>query len=417
MKHCIENAICAALCCLAFSGLSRCADAQVPEMTPEQARQALLPYLQTPDTNLDTNDVNMNPVTSVNLDGHTEYLFYSENYHIYRIDAATGEKSIRYGAQSNAYGDLLGTTQPLPASQLRQIALNFVAQHFPGYTPGMFQMDPAPDDPTPTNIVEDDNTYDVKFRCLAPSGADLPLHCIVYVEEDTGRVKDYDETAIPVTVNTTPAISQNQAIQIGQNWIYQNISTDPAAGDLLTEEEYGDVVKFQVIVDPLLNQALVYEIAHRSLVVTIDAHTGAVIGTIEYMGLSPGFRAGPKRPKDRREVLWDVRLRSASGPRLDHAAVQVRRQTYIWQKYLRLVGIQVLVRGKQLTLSKGTNRLSLRIEAVALGTKNAAWERKGRLYVPLAAVRRLSNSLAVESQSREVVLNLPPPRPVATRLR
>ncbi|HET6386774.1 MAG TPA: PepSY domain-containing protein [Armatimonadota bacterium] len=379
--------------------------AQVPEMTADQARQALLPYVQAPDTTLTaTATVDTDP-----LNGHTTYQFEGDTGgSTYVIDAATGEKDITY-LHASTWDQVNNPNNPppfLPTSQLLQNAIDFLAAHFPNYTPGMFQNSC---DGSPATVADGDE-YFLNFYALSPSGAWQPLHSMINVEEDTGRIVTYTEKAIPVTISTTPAISQAQAIQAGQTWIAQNLTTDPTAGDLQSTDALGGnpQVQFEVIVDPMLNETLVYQIMYKVCPLTIDAQSGAVIGQDEWLG-GAGFHGAPKNPAKRREALWHVRLGPKVLLNLDHVAIQANGETYLWQNYLRPMGIRIAKHGGQLDLSKGPQRLRLRIRDNPKGTPAEAWKRQGSLYVPISAVSKLYPALVLDKQAQAVVLNVPAP--------
>ena len=364
-------------------------------MTVAQARQALLPDVQPPDTTLPST-----PIVG-SFDGHTQYEFDGNGGGGYSIDAVTGEKQIMYAGLSAADKQAQTPDNPLTAAQLQQVASAFVAQHFPGYNAASFQM-VAP----PVDIVDDGDEYYVDFVTTAPSGATLPIHCLVIVEEDTGKVKCYEETSILVTVNTTPNYIQAQAIQIGQNWIYQNLSTDPAAGQFQTDLGGRSPIKFYVNVDALLNETLIYQIFFSSIVLSIDALSGQVVDVDYYAGATPTFRSGPKLAADSRESLVAVHSSGGFVP-LGHAAIQTHGRVYLWGGYLKALGISTLRSKNLLTLTSAKRRCLLKVKTIPTGSNTVAWEREGSMYLPLAAVRSLTSSVAKNPNTQEIVLTMP----------
>jgi hypothetical protein len=383
---------------LALTWLIICAVAPgaVAQMTVEQARQLLLPHVQAPDTNLDTNQVNLNPVIEISLEGHPEYLFYGDAWGTYRINAVTGEKSIFHVPRSLLpAGDQPATT--LPATQLRQIAIDYVAAHFPGYTPNLFTVYSGDIEPD-----YDTNEYYVHFICTAPSGAELPLWCLVVVEEDVGFVKRYDEGCIPVTISTVPAVSQAQAIEIGRAWIAQNFDPDPSWGALNEPREYYPV-EFKVEVDPFLNQALVYRIPYEAMVLYVEAQTGAVIATDGWAGGGDGPRKKDGKRAKPVESIWQVTL--PHGNMMHHGAIAIPGRVYLWHKQAQALGITVRQEAGRVVLTcKGkVTRLPL-ARTRPDGRRIVAWLRKRSLYLPVAALRRLTDRVRVDLSSHVVTL-------------
>ena len=389
------------LWCLSLFPAMLPVQAQLLAMTPSQGRQIMLTYVSLPDTTIATRTV-----TDISIGGHTEYLYYGDHGGEYRIDAITAEKRIHYGGLSGADHTRLLPATPFTGAQLLQIALNYVAQHFPNYQPGMFQTSPAVTSPAAVTV-DDVNDYYVRFRCPAASGADQPLHCLVIVREDTGTIKDYDETAIPVTVNTTPALRQDQALQIGQNWIAQNISSDPAAGRLNTGVGRAQI-QFRVDVDLLLNEALLYEICYNALVLDIDAQTGAIIGSDSYFGATSPFISKPTRQQPDIETMLDVKFHFGTSA-LQRSAIAVHGQTYLWENYLKWIGIRVKHTGEQLSLSIGDKQMSFALADSPGGTEGKGWRRKDGIYLPVVAVKKLVPLLGWEFGAHEVILISAPP--------
>jgi len=384
---------CAVLLALAWLTLCALAPGASAQMAIEQARLLLLPHVQAPDTTLQAE-----VVVETSLEGHPEYLFYGDAWGSYRINAVTGEKLVQHLGQSPLEpGHQPATT--LSAAQLRQSAINYVAAHFPGYTPDLFTVLSGEIEPA-----YDCNVYDVDFVCTAPSGARLPLECRVTVEEDTGLVKTYEERCIPVTISTVPAVSQAQAIAIGQAWIAQNIDPDPSLGEVMTPAEYYPVV-LKVEVDPLLNQALVYTIPYQAVVLTIDAQTGAVLSADGWLGGGDRSRArGGKRAKPA-ETLWKVRL--PGGLEMPHGAVAVPGRVFLWHRQAQALGVAVRRDRERVVLTSKGKVVRLPLVRTSPGRRIAAWLRNGLLYLPVAAVRRLTDRVAVDLRERTVTLMHP----------
>lgn len=376
-------------------------------MTPAQARQALLPYVVAPDTTLTAT-----PVTTMDgFGGGAWYLFYGDSNggraSSYQIDATTGQKTISYYGATT--WDLQANDAPpfLPSNQLAQSARNFAAAHFPGYIAGMPEDDNGGRDP----VINDADGFWVDFNATAPSGAELPVWCGVGVEEDTGNVDDYMEKYIPVTIDTNPAMTPDQAQAAAQTWIAQNISADPDQTALVTT--YTPPIRLKVEIDPMLNQELAYEVACRATMVLVDAQTGSVVGTEDWAGMSlPGHKGpqkGPTLPKKRRETLWPVFAHPGVGydGTLVRSAIQTNGAVYLWAGYLKALGIQSSNNGRQVQLKRRNQRLKLSIRNQPRGSTRFAWKRKGSLYLPVDALESLNGELRTDATGQDVTLNDP----------
>jgi hypothetical protein len=368
--------------------------AQLPQMSATQARQSLISYLLPPDTNL-----GVIPVTSTNSEGHTSYLFYGNGGGTYGMDAATAEKTIRFAGISGAAQT--PATLPFSTAQFQQTAAAYVSQHFPNYSASTFQM-------IADSVIDgqsDADEYYVSFASLSTSGAEQPQHSLVVVEEDSGKIKSYEETAIPVVVSAIPAVTQTQAVQLGQNWIYQNISTDPAAGQFQTDLGGHSPIDLEVSVDPLLNQALIYNISYHSVVLTIDAQSGSILGMDQYLGISPASASAVLSPKSKREEFWEMHLSGSYTPLL-YAAISNQGQLYIRENYLKFCGIATGMQAGKFTLSTRTKQLSLSLSQNVVGSSRVAWKRKKVVYIPLAAIQMLTNVFVKSSTMQEVSIQL-----------
>lgn len=402
MKRILMNLYWVGLLILLSASIHPFAGAQVPTMTADQARQVLLPYVQAPDQTL------VNPAVSWPdySTGHTMYLFYGAangNGGRYQIDGATGEKNIQYVPTSTWDKNASDAPPLLSRSQLMQIATAFAQQHFPGYAASTGRDTESGREPQ----LRDGDSYSIFFGTLAPSGAELPIWCDVDLEEDTGAVAYYTELDLPVTVDTTPQITQDQAVAIGQQWIYQNISTDPAAGQFMSGLAPGDPpVNFKVAVDPLLNEALIYKIAFTACGLLVDAHTGAVVGEDGWASFGgPAATAIPKRTGPDREVMQTVRY--GNSMITEHSAIATAGQVYLWSGFLKSLDIQFKHQKGWLLLSNGNKHLRLPVRTSAGGKGEGAWSRKGSLYVPLTVVGQLTDRVAANPQSGEVQIKLP----------
>jgi len=416
-----KNAV--GLLCVVATTLLCCSVAAQAQMTPDQARQALLPYVQAPDTTLGTNAV-------VYADGcpdwssnHTAYMFYGDSNGgfgaKYWIDIVDGSKSINYGYITTWDGDPSDQPTMLSASQLTQIASDFAAQHFSGY---------------PLCVITNDNdgepadtrgsSFFVVFQASAPSGALLPVICKVWVEGDVGHVDKYAEQNIPVSVSTTPALTQDQAIAAGQQWLLNNFSSDPAEGQLMSQDDYGEpIVSLLVTVDDAENEELDYKIAYTGTVLYVDAQTGAIVNEDDWMGipanpipkarnLSAADRAKAAREalkrEFKRERLWQMGI----GSKVDDSAVNrlpihTRGQTYLWAGYLMALGITTATRHEKLNLTRGLRTITLTIKKRATGAKECAWDRTKLLYVPVPAVQELCPQVTLDLVHEIVALNAP----------
>ena len=392
LNLCYLQTVCASLILVLFLTLITPCTAQVAPMSAMQARQLLLRNLLPPDTNL-----SLVPTPSTSFDGHPSYVFTGNGGGDYRIDAVTAEKSIHFAGISG--GQETPAVLPFSAEQLQQAAETYVRRHFPNYSAASFRMAVGPIDSQ-----SDMNEYDVGFAAVPASGAEVPQHCSVIVEEDSGKIKSYEETAIPVTVSTTPGITQAQAVRLGQGWIAQNISADPWAGEFQTDLGGQSPISLEVAVDSLLNQALVYKISYRFVVLTIDAQSGDVLAKDEYIGSFSHPLTAPKRPANEREKCFEVQT-VANDRALLYAAIAVQGQIYLRENYLKLGGVSASVTGKQLVLTAGEKRLRLSVAQKPSSYSLVAWKRKGVVYVPLAALRKLTNRFGQNSDLQLVVIN------------
>lgn len=369
--------------------------AQAQIMTPVQALTILSGYIQAPDTAL-----NLPQITSIDKNDHTHYLFYGNQGGTYSIDATTAEKHIGYSGVSAADMRAQTPQNHLAASSLQQYASSFVAQHFPNYVNNMFQI-VAPS----VDLLDDGDEYYVDFNSLSASGAMLPIHATVIVEEDTGKIKAYDEYSTSVTINTTPNISQSQAIQIGQNWITQNMSTDPVAGQFQTDLGGSSPIKFYVNVDSLMNQSLLYKICYTTTVLNIDAQTGAIIGQDFYAGVTSKItKKGSKNYRDQ-EILYNMCLKPG-GESLNRAAILTEDQTYIWAGYMNTVGIQMENSNSAVIMRCGEKRMKLSFSKTSKPNNRIAWRRKDGIYIPLAAIHSMTNTFIKNSATREISIYL-----------
>jgi len=379
---------------LCFWGISsQRIHAQAPEISPSQARQVLLSYLAPPDTTLTAQ-----PVVDTNTDGHTEYLFYGNAGGSYGIDAATREKEISFAGIAG--GGATPTNPPFTAIQLQQTATTYVSQHFPNYS-AAFHMNAGSID-----VQSDANEYYITYYLLSPSGAEQPINGLVVVEESSGKIKSYEEKALSININTSPAITQSQAVQIGQSWINQNMSTDPAEGQFQTDIGGQSPVQFEVFVDHLLNQILLYKICFNSIVVIVDAQSGSVIGIDRYLGVSTNTKIAAAKSLMERETFWGMHT-SLSNHSLAYSAISVQSQIYVKESYLKLCKISKKTVANALILGYGHQKISLRIAEVATKDKRTAWRRKDGLYIPLAALQTLTNAFVKNTMTQEVVILLP----------
>ena len=380
---------------------------QADPLTPDQARQTLLHYVQIPDVAL-----TVAPATSFNQDGHMEYLFHgdagvagSSAGGYYGMDAVTGGKSITFSGLSVADGNAQTPSSHLTETQLQQVAQAYVSQHFPNYLPGMLSMSAGMVD-----AVYDADEYYVDYTIPVASGAEVPVHCQVIVEEDTGKIKFYSELNLPISVSTNPAITQSQAIQLGQNWIARNISTDPLPSQLNGDIGPRSPIRLKIVVDAFLNQTLVYDISYNALALVIDAQSGSILDTESYASFSSGARSGPKSSPPSREHFWAMKMQVGKQQVIDkftHAAIHTQGQTFLWSGYLKPAGIVVTRQNNGLTLRSGKKMLPLKSLRTATTSNRAAWERKDGFYVPLAAVRTLTGIFTELPTSQEVLINLP----------
>lgn len=360
------------------------------QMSANQARQALLPHVEAPDTTLQAEYV-----IETGLLGTPEYLFYGDGWGSYRIDAVTGEKHVQHRGRTLLEPGAQPTVT-LAATQLRQIAVDYVAAHFPGYIPGLFAIYAA------TDVFQDDlNEFGANFVCTSASGADLPIWCRVHVEEDTGAVKSYQESSIPITVNTNPTITQAQAIAIGQQWIAQNFDSNPAMGALKTPSDQYQV-GLLVDVDALMNEALLYRIPYYSMVLDIDAHTGGVIGIDYWAGPDERFKRSGSRKSPNPESIWTVEV--PKGLPMHHGAVALPGRVFLWHKQARSLGIGIRQNGNSLVLSGKGKSIRLPLMRTAPGLRMAGWIRKGEIYVPIATLLRLTHRIRLDPQEHSVTL-------------
>lgn len=380
---------------------------QADPLTPDQARQILSRYVQLPDAAL-----TVAPATSIDQDGHMGYLFHGDDGHAgsntggsYGIDAVTGEKSITFSGLSEADGNAQTPSNHLTETQLQQVALNYVSQHFPNYFPGMLSMSAGMID-----AVYDADEYYVDYTIPVASGAEVPIRCQVIVEEDTGKIKFYSELNLPLSISTNPAITQSQAIQLGQNWIARNISTDPLPSQLSNNIGPRSPIRLKIVVDAFLSQTLVYDISYKALALVIDAQSGSVLDTESYASFASGARSGPKSPPLSREHFWAMKMQIGKQEAIDnftHAAIHTQGQTFLWCGYLKPAGIRVTRQSSGLILRGSKKVLALKSLRTATTNNRIAWERKDGFYVPLAAVRTLTNVFTELSHSQEVLI-IPP---------
>lgn len=399
----MKSVVCTILCLFWCSRFC-----QADPLTPDQARQTLLSYVQIPDAAL-----TVVPGISLNQDGHTEYLFHgddgiagSNTGGYYGIDAVTGAKSITFSGLSVADGNAQTPSSHLTEMQLQQAALNYVSQHFPNYFPGMLSMSAGMVD-----AIYDADEYYVDFTIPVASGAEVPVHCQVIVEEDTGKIKFYGELNLPISVSTNPAITQSQAVQLGQNWIARNISTDPLPSQLNNNIGPRSPIRFKIVVDAFLNQTLVYDISYNALALVIDAQSGSVLDTESYASFSSSARFGPKSAPLSREHFWAMKMQIGKQQaqvidKFTHAAIHTQGQTFLWSGYLKPAGIRVTRQNGGLILRSGKKALPLKSLRTATTNSRTAWERKDGFYVPLVAVRTLTSVFTEIPPSQEVLIVL-----------
>ena len=361
-------------------------------MSPAQARQVMIGYLLAPDSVLPST-----PIAYINQQGHTVYEYHADKGGRYSIDAISGEKAI-------IFGDISGrSTTPVnfvPVQQLQQTAMNYVASHYPGYQQNSLTMHGGA-----VNVQDDANEYYVDFVATVSSGAFLPNHCLVIVEEDSGKLKSYDEHSIPITISTNPAISQAQAVQIGQNWIQQNISTDTAAGEFETDIGPQAPVRLEVVVDASLQEILQYNICFHAIVLNIDAQNGSVIYSDGYASIPEKRRACPSRSPVLRERFWPVHL-DATVSSLSRAAITTNGQTYLWAGQLKLMGIQTKMRSGDMVLSHAKSHVSLKVRKTGPSKEDQVWLRNGSAYIPLSAIQRLTNRVTASPATETVLINV-----------
>lgn len=386
------------------------------QLTPDQARQVLLPYVQAPDVSLTAI-----PATDVNQEGRIEYQFHGDGGTTgsnaggnYNIDAVTGEKSVTFSGLSEADGNAQTPSSHLTEAQLQQAAANYVAQHFPNYHVGMFSIGAGPIDAT-----FDADEYYVHFNYAVASGADVPISSLVIVEEDTGKIKFYSELNLPLVVSTTPAITSSQAIQLGQNWIAQNISADQTLSQLNTNIGPQSPISLKILVDALLNQTLIYDISYNAIALVIDAQSGNVIATEPYASISSKARSGPKAAKQSREKFWDMKVQSGNGTLVDkftHAIIFTLSQMFVWEGYLKLGNIRLIRHDKELVLVRGDKKVHLEFSKAASTNNRTAWQRGKSIYVPLAAIQVLSDRFVERPETQDIVIKLQPPQQIKTGL-
>lgn len=226
----------------------------------------------------------------------------------------------------------------------------------------------------------------------------------VYVEEDTGVTKAYDEQCLPTLINTWPSITEAQAVVAGRQWIVLNCDADPYWGELVTPRELYPI-ELMVDVDPLLNQALVYRIPYRAAVLFVDAHTGAVLRIDGWLSSGLHSRSASRRQAPPPEAFWDVAL-AGGGLSMHHAAVVVSPgRAYIWCGYALALGIKVERKGRAVVLESGGRKVRLPLQlAQPQRDRPVAWDRAGELYVPVRSLLRLTDRLRAEVANRRIVL-------------
>ena len=420
-----EHTLAVILTLLILPGVSY---AQVTPMTPDQARQALLPYVQAPDTTLGTNAVSDSGCPDWRSD-HLAYMFYGDSRGgfggQYWIDTVNGSKSVDYGFISTWDHDPSDKPAFLSAAQLTQIASDFAAQHFSGYPLCTITNDNEGLPPDTSGA-----SFFVVFQASAPSGALLPIICKIWVEDDVGHIDDYAEQNIPVTISTTPSLTPDQAIASGQQWLLTNFSSNPADGQLISQDDYDEpLVSLRVTVDDAENEELVYRIAFVAAVMDVDAQTGAVVNEDDWMGmpanplpqrvLSPVERAKAHRDAERkafkREQFWQIGMGSKAGASdVNRLAIHTHGQTYLWTGYLKALGITAANRHGRFNLTRGARTVKLTIKKRATGGRGCAWERTKLLYVPVPAVQELCPGVVVNAAYGTVTLNAPGFGPAAT---
>ena len=404
--------------------LALCSAGAAPaQMTPDEARQALLPYVQAPDTTLGTNAVVYTDGCPHWNSNHTAYMFYGDSKGgfggQYWIDTVDGSKWIEYYDTST--WDMLPDDEPtmLSASQLTQIASDFASQHFSGYPLCTItnENDGDPVDPQGT-------PFFVEFQGHAASGALLPVACMVCVEDDVGHVSEYGEQNIPVTISTAPALTQDQAIAAGQQWLLNNVSSDPADGQLESQDELSEpVVALMVAVDNAGNEELDYRIDYHGAALYVDAQTGAVVKEDDWVGmpanllpkslnLSAADRAKAHRDVERqaskRERFWQMGIGSkVDDTAVDRLPIHTQGQTYLWAGYLKALGVTTTKRHGKFNLIRGARAITLTIKKRATGAKGCAWDRTKLLYVPVPAVQELCPEVTLNEKMDQVVLNAP----------
>ena len=390
------------LCVLVF--LPGVANAQLPERTVAQARQELLRYVVAPDTTLSRTA----SVDADGLTGHREYRFVGDSPGgaggWYTIDAVTGEKIVQF---ARAPVPPANPGPPLSVEDLTRIARAYAAGHFPGYHVRGLETHA----PKALRSGRDGDLFFVGFGVPASSGADLPVWCIISVDEGTGALQEYHEEFVPVHIETTPAVNEARAVAAGREWILDNISASPGETDFMSVR--WNPIRLKVMVDPLLRQTLVYEIPYYAASLTVDARSRAVIGWSPWLMDDTKGVLAPRKSALAREGFTDILASAQARESLTYMNVFANGQLYMWGAYLpNPLGIVCSRHGDHLKLRRGAKVVSLGISKRPEGSADTAWDRDGVIYVPVPAVRKLWDKIVVDPYTSTVVLNVPGYKPV-----
>ena len=340
-----------------------------------------LTFLQKPDIELDNGDL-----ISGDNDHNAHYEFHGNGGGEYNLDTRTGEKSINYSGRSDITNKSDVMKHLLSKDKLKDIAVQYMRLHYPGYKDGMFKIN-AP----PVDYECDLNEYTVFFRMFSKSGAMLPTNCVIYIEENTGKLFNYNEEIVPITINTTPVFTEEQAVQIGKIWIAMNFSADQPMGEFNTDLGGAFPVKFEVVKDNLDEQVLHYQISYKPFVLDIDAITGDVYGLDYYAMDLPRTKTGPLAVASKRESFLRVPSKNPGAPS-NRMNISVNGHIYIWSGYLKHMGLSFNVNKKEMTIKSDKKSVILPISDLPEDGK-AAWMRQKNIYMPLKILNSLTGRL------------------------
>ena len=361
---------------------------QAPCISADQARMILSKYIQKPDTVL-TRAISL----SINPSGHIDYTFEGDGYGRYCIDGTSLAKIIIYAGFPEIKKPGAAPAKLLSVKTLRDIAAKFVAHHFPGYINGMFTIRSF------DNLDDVDmNNFDIDFEINVASGAKIPTSCSISIDDETGYITQYDEYPYRININCNPRLSLDQAMAAGRAWLAENITSAPEAGELLDRDQYS--AQLRVIVDTFLNQALVYEIYFRAMVLDIEANSGQVIGTDLYMSLST-FKGAPKSSLSRRETLLGIHPAGVSAV-LNRRAVKIDGCVYIPVEYLKYYGCACVINAKNVICKYGKTAKQT-VSIVSRPTKGYCYKRGGDIYFPLAMLAK-NGAVVKEDEHGDIAL-------------